>query len=220
MMKLMSEKVKQIEDYLDCLFPNPQCELIYHSDWELLLAVVLSAQTTDKRVNGVTPILFTKYPTLKALKDAEIKDLERILRPIGSFRKKAQYVKEIATIIETKYHGKMPQTREELEALPGVGRKTVNVVLSELYQYPAIAVDTHVERISKRLSLANFDDTPLDVEKKLMRKFEKNSWGKRHLQLVLFGRYYCKAVKPMCENCSLQAICREQKVKYKKVKSK
>ena len=207
----MNENVNRIEKYLDQLFPNPRCELIYHCDWELLLAVVLSAQSTDKRVNSVTPILFQKYPTLKDLKSADIKDLEQILRPIGSFHKKAYYVKEIARILEEDYNGILPQDRVLLEQFPGVGRKTVNVVLSELYNYPAIAVDTHVERISKRLYLAALKDDPYEVEKKLMKKFAKETWGKRHLQMVLFGRYHCKAVKPNCEECLLRDICREQK---------
>ena len=211
----MNEKVKRIENYLDTLFPNPTCELIYHKDWELLIAVVLSAQSTDKRVNSVTPILFKQYPTLKDLKEAEIKDLENILRPIGSFHKKAYYVKEIARILAEEYQGNMPKERELLEALPGVGRKTVNVVLSEFYHYPAIAVDTHVERISKRLYLAALKDNPYQVEQKLMKKFAKEKWGKRHLQMVLFGRYYCKAVKPTCENCPLTDICRNHKRKEK-----
>ncbi len=214
----MNEKVKQLEEYLDFLFPNPHCELIYHKDWQFLIAVVLSAQTTDKRVNQVTPILFSKYPTLKALSNAELVELESILKPIGSFRKKASYVKSIATILEEKYGGILPKEREVLESFPGVGRKTVNVVLSELYQYPAIAVDTHVERISKRLYLAAIKDSPLEVEKKLMKKFSKETWGKRHLQLVLFGRYYCKAVKPMCDECPLQKSCREKKIQNKKKK--
>ena len=212
----MNEKVEKIEKYLDTLFPNPHCELIYHSDWELLIAVVLSAQSTDKRVNSVTPILFSQYPTLKDLKEAELKDLERILRPIGSFRKKAYYVKEIARRLDEDYSGVLPKDRVELESLPGVGRKTVNVVLSELYNYPAIAVDTHVERVSKRLYLAALKDSPYHVEERLMKKFSKDVWGKRHLQMVLFGRYYCKAVKPLCNDCSLKDICRRSKQEKKK----
>lgn len=212
----MNEKVKTIESYLDNLYPNPHCELIYHSDWELLLAVVLSAQTTDKRVNSVTPLLFEKYPTLKALKEAELSDLETILRPIGSFRKKAVYMKGIAKILEEEYHGVLPRDREILESFPGVGRKTVNVVLAELYQYPLIAVDTHVERVSKRLYLAATKDTPFEVEKKLMKKFAKETWAKRHLQMVLFGRYQCKAIKPACEECPLKTICREEKHRKKR----
>ena len=204
-----SEKRELITKYLDELFPNPKCELIYHNDYELLIAIVLSAQTTDKRVNMVTPILFTKYPTLEKLSEAPIDSLEEILKPIGSFRKKAIYVKDIAYNLTTKYQGIVPTEREKLEKLKGVGRKTINVFLSEYYNYPAIAVDTHVERISKRLRIASKKATVLEVEEKLQKFFPKNEWAKRHLQLVLFGRYYCKAVKPDCSSCPLKELCRD-----------
>ena len=201
----------KIEEYLDLLFPNPKCELNYNTDYELLIAVMLSAQSTDKRVNMVTPIIFNKYSTLDKLKDADLVDLENIIKPVGSFRKKAFYTREIARLLVDEYDGKVPIDRELLEKFPGVGRKTTNVFLSEFYNYPAIAVDTHVERVSKRLKLAGLSDDVLKIEKKLMKKFDKNLWARRHLQLVLFGRYYCKAVKPECENCKLRDICREKK---------
>ena len=201
----------RIEEYLDYLFPDPKCELNYTKDYELLIAIMLSAQSTDKRVNSVTPIIFNKYSTLEALKDASLSDLESIIRPVGSFRKKSFYTKEIARILVDDYQGVVPTDREKLESFPGVGRKTVNVFLSEFYNYPAIAVDTHVERVSKRLKLATLKDDVLKVEKKLMKKFDKSLWSKRHLQLVLFGRYYCKAVKPECETCRLKDICRGYK---------
>lgn len=201
----------RIEEYLDYLFPDPKCELNYTKDYELLIAIMLSAQSTDKRVNSVTPIIFNKYSTLEALKDASLSDLESIIRPVGSFRKKSFYTKEIARILVDDYQGVVPTDREKLESFPGVGRKTVNVFLSEFYNYPAIAVDTHVERVSKRLKLATLKDDVLKVEKKLMKKFDKSLWSKRHLQLVLFGRYYCKAVKPECETCRLKDMCRGYK---------
>ena len=204
-----SEKRKIISKYLDELFPNPKCELIYHNDYELLIAIVLSSQTTDKRVNMVTPIIFSKYPTLEKLSEAPIDSLEEILKPIGSFRKKAIYVKDIAYNLTTKYQGVVPTDREKLEKLKGVGRKTINVILSEYYNYPAIAVDTHVERISKRLRIASKKATVLEVEEKLQKFFPKDEWAKRHLQLVLFGRYYCKAVKPDCLSCPLKELCRD-----------
>ena len=204
-------KTNKIESYLDELFPNPKCELLYHNDYELLISIVLSAQSTDKRVNLVTPILFQKYPSLEALKTASIDDLESIIHPVGSFHKKAFYVKEIATILCDQYQGQVPNDRDQLMSFPGVGRKTINVFLSEFYHIPAFAVDTHVERISKRLKLACLKDDVLTVENKLMKQFPKEEWGKRHLQFVLFGRYYCKAVKPECQNCSLIDICHEKK---------
>ena len=209
MMKM--NRVEVIEDYLDELFPHPKCELNYNNDYELLIAIVLSAQTTDKRVNSVTPMLFGKYSTLEKLMNADIKDVEVILRPLGSFRKKASYVKEIARILVSIYNGKVPTNRKCLEAMPGVGRKTVNVFLGEFYNIPTIAVDTHVERVSKRLGLAKDSDDVRGVEERLKRKFKREDWAKRHLQLVLFGRYHCKAISPNCEECKLNSIC-----KYKK----
>ena len=207
----MNNNIKIIGDYLDEMFPNPKPELIFHSDSELLLAVMLSAQTTDKRVNTVTAVMFNKYPNLEKLMDAEIKDLENIIHPLGSFRKKAQYTKEIAKIIVEEYNGVVPTNKDILTTLPGIGRKTANVFLSEFYGYPAIAVDTHVERVSKRLKMAYLKDDVYKVEKKLERKFPKEEWSKRHLQLVLFGRYHCKAIKPNCSNCKLKDICRDYK---------
>ncbi|MBR6949403.1 MAG: endonuclease III [Bacilli bacterium] len=203
--------INLIEDYLDELFPDPKCELIYHNDYQLLIAIMLSAQSTDKRVNSVTPILFSKYKNLKELSEAKIDDLESIIHSVGSYHKKSIYTKEIARVLYNDYGGVVPTDRDVLEGLPGIGRKTVNVFLSEYYNYPAIAVDTHVDRVSKRLKLAYLKDDVLGVEKKLQKKFKKDKWSKRHLQLVLFGRYYCKAVKPECLNCKLKEICREKK---------
>ena len=201
----------RVGEYLDFLFPNPLCELVYHKDYELLIAIVLSAQSTDKRVNQVTPLLFDRYPSLKDLEEAHLEDLEDIIRPVGSFRKKALYVQKIAYILNHQYEGVVPTSRESLIEFPGVGRKTANVFLSEYYNYSAIAVDTHVERISKRLKIASIGDDVLKVEEKLMKYFPKEEWAKRQLQLVLFGRYYCKAIKPDCGNCKIQDICHEKK---------
>ena len=207
----MMTMINQLLDYLDYLFPNPQCELEYQNDYQLLMAIVLSAQSTDKRVNSVTPIIFSKYKTLEDLKNASLSDLENIIRPVGSFRKKSLYLKEIATRLVDEFDGKVPVDREVLESFPGVGRKTVNVFLAEFYHVPAIAVDTHVERVSKRLKLAYLKDSVYDVERKLMKKVPKEYWAKFHLQMVLFGRYYCKAVKPLCKDCPLKEFCREKK---------
>lgn len=203
-------KMNRVLEYLDELYPNPKCELVYHNDYELLICIVLSAQTTDKMVNSVSSELFKKYSTLEMIKGAPLDDLERILRPIG-FKKKASYVKEIATILHDDYADKVPRDRELLMKLPGVGRKTINVFLSEYYGEASIAVDTHVERVSKRLKIASRNDDVLKVENKLMKKIPKNEWGRRHLQLVLFGRYFCKAIKPECYNCKLIDMCSEKK---------
>lgn len=200
-------RVSVVEEYFDLLIPDPWCELNFNQDYELLIAIVLSAQTTDKRVNQVTSVLFSKYKDLKSLKSAPLKDVEEILRPLGSFRKKSLYVVSIAKLVDEEYGGKVPIKREILESFPGVGRKTVNVFLSEFYQIPEFAVDTHVERVSKRLGLVKLDDDVYDIEMKLKRKFKKKDWCSRHKQFVLFGRYYCKAMKPECESCGLAKIC-------------
>lgn len=204
--------MKEIIDYLDELFPSPRCELNYTKDYELLLAVMLSAQTTDKRVNMVTDILFKKYDTLEKLSKADINDIIDIIKPIGTFNKKAYNVISIANALLKDQNGIVPNDREYLEGLDGVGRKTTNVVLSNLYNVPCIAVDTHVARVSKRLGIAKANDDVLVIEKKLNKKFPKDKLSRLHHQLVLFGRYYCKAKKPLCENCKLSEICKKEKV--------
>lgn len=201
-----------ISKYLDKLIPDPWCELNFNSDYELLIAIVLSAQTTDKRVNEVTQVLFGRYTSLEMLSKAKISEIEEILKPLGSFRKKAIYVSKIASILLNEYNGIVPKKREELEKLPGVGRKTASVFLCEYYDYPEFAVDTHVYRVSKRLGLTNTRDDVLKTEKKLKNIFSQEEWGRRHKQFVLFGRYYCKAIKPNCSNCELNNICKKNKV--------
>ena len=203
---------KEILDYLDEIIPNPKCELNYQKDYELLIAVMLSAQTTDKRVNMVTKELFTKYDTLEKLSKASLKDIEKLIYHLGSYTKKSRAVIEIATkLLEN--NSKVPNDRTFLESLPMVGRKTTNVVLSELFNEPNIAVDTHVERTAKRLKLAPQKATVLEVEKVLKKKFPKDEWCKLHLQLVHFGRYYCTAKNPKCENCKLKNNCTYYKKK-------
>ena len=206
---MKKEKINLIGEYLDTLFSDPKCELNYSKDYELLIAVMLSAQTTDKRVNEVTKILFEKYPTLVELKDAKLEDIISIIRPLGTYQRKASYLLEIANILYYQYNGVVPNDRDKLEAMPGVGRKVANVVLSEWFKEPSIAVDTHVDRVSKRLRLAKVNDSVLEVEKKLQKTFPVDDWSKRHLQLVLFGRYYCKSQKPLCDNCRLKDICKK-----------
>ena len=200
--------IQTIIDYLDEIFPNPHCELNYNKDYELLIAVMLSAQTTDKRVNMVTSVLFRKYPNLDSLSKADIDDIKDIIKPIGTFNKKALNIKLIASSLINDYDGVVPNNRTYLESLPGVGRKTTNVVLANLFNAPLIAVDTHVKRVSVRLGLAKESDDVLVVEKKLMRRFPKDKLARLHHQLVLFGRYHCKAINPDCSNCKLNSICR------------
>lgn len=201
----------EILEKLDILIPNPKCELNYTKDYELLIATVLSAQSTDKRVNLVTHELFNKYD-LSDLKDLDLKTIENIIRPVGTYARKSLYIKEIANRLIKDYNGIVPNDRKYLESLPGVGRKTTNVVLSNLFNVPAIAVDTHVERTAKRLGLAKAKDDVLTVEKKLMKKFPKEKWSKLHHQLVLFGRYYCKSQKPSCENCPFHDKCKHKRI--------
>lgn len=207
----MTGSMNKIEEYLDELIPNPKCELNYTKDYELLLATMLSAQTTDKRVNMVTGVLFSKYPNVEALSKANLDDIINIVRPVGTFNKKASNVIEISKSLLKDYNGVVPNNREYLESLPGVGRKTTNVVLSNLFDVPCIAVDTHVSRVSIRLGLAKEGDDPYTIEKKISKKFQKAELCRRHHQLVLFGRYYCTARSPKCENCKLKDICKYYK---------
>lgn len=202
----------KILEYLDELYPDARCELEYKKDYELLIATVLSAQCTDKRVNMVTKELFSKYG-IYDLATLSLKEIESIIRPVGTYTRKAMYVKTIAESLVRDYNGSVPNNREYLESLPGVGRKTCNVVLSNIYDVPAIAVDTHVERVSKRLGLAKENDNVSVVEKKLMKYFPKNKWSRLHHQLVLFGRYQCKSISPICENCKFQENCKYYKKK-------
>ena len=199
---------KEIFDYLDKLYPDAKCELDYTKDYELLLATLLSAQTTDKRVNKVTKVLFKKYPSIKELSMASMSDIEDIIREIGTFRRKAIYIHEITSKLVNDGYDYIPNDRKYIESLPGVGHKTANVFLSNIYDEPAIAVDTHVSRVSKRLGLCNKNDDVNKIEQKLMKKIPKDRWSKTHHQLVLFGRYNCKAIKPDCDNCLIKNLCK------------
>lgn len=208
--------IKDIIIALDKMYPDAKCELYYTKDYELLLATIMSAQTTDKNVNKVTKILFDKYDIF-SLAEASINDIEKIIMPVGTFKKKSYFIKEVAKSLVEHYDGKVPNDRKYLESLPGVGRKTCNVVLSNLYDVPCIAVDTHVFRVSKRLGLASKNDDVFNVEKKLMKKFPKDKWTKLHHQLVLFGRYICKAKNPDCYNCELYNLCKSKEKKRKDI---
>lgn len=202
----------KIISYLDELYPDATCELVYNKDYELLIATVLSAQCTDKRVNMVTKDLFAQYDIF-TLATASLREIERMIRPVGTYTRKAMYIKTIAESLVRDFKGTVPNNREYLENLPGVGRKTCNVVLSNIYDVPAIAVDTHVERVSKRLGLAREADNVSVVEKKLMKYFPKEKWSRLHHQFVLFGRYQCKSISPICKNCQLQEKCKYYKRK-------
>ena len=205
---MMKKNILLIESYLDELFKNPECELEYSKDYELLIAVMLSAQTTDKGVNKVTKILFSKYDTLEKISSANIEDIKSIIKPIGNYNKKSLNVIEISKSLLNNFNGVVPRTHVELESMSGVGRKTANVVLGELFDIPSFAVDTHVIRVSNRLNLVKSKD-PVAIENKLKKIFLKENWNKLHKQLVLFGRYHCKAIKPNCSNCKLNCICKK-----------
>ena len=215
----MQQKLESILNELETKYPNAHCELAYQKDYELLIAIVLSAQTTDKRVNKVTKVLFTKYPTLASLAQAESSDIEEIIREIGTYKKKSIFIKNIATSLLKDQKGIVPNDRKYLETLSGVGRKTTNVFLSEIYQEPAIAVDTHVERVSKRLGLVKNTATVTEVEQTLMKKIPKERWIKTHHQLIFFGRYHCKAVSPNCKECQLSYLCKYYQEKQKNKKN-
>ena len=201
--------IQRIINYLDALYPNPKCELNYTKDYELLIAVMMSAQTTDKKVNMVNDVLFKKYDSLEKLSNANIDDIISIIKPIGTFNKKASNIINISKSLLKDKNGIVPNDRDYLESLDGVGRKTTNVVLSNLFNEPCIAVDTHVARVSKRLNLCDEKDDALTIEKKLSKLFPKDSLGRIHHQMVLFGRYYCKSINPECKGCKLKDICKK-----------
>ncbi|MFV0552825.1 MAG: endonuclease III [Anaerorhabdus sp.] len=209
-------KPNEILDILEEMYPNAECELIHKNAFELAVAVVLSAQTTDVSVNKVTPKLFKKYSTPKKLAEANLEDIEECIKTIGLYRNKAKSIQGLAKGLITEFNGEMPQTMDELITLPGVGRKSANVIMSVCFGLPAIAVDTHVERISKRLNLAKKNDTVLEVEKKLMKKIDKDRWNRAHHLFIFFGRYFCTARNPQCDQCPFVQICTDKKAKAAK----
>lgn len=198
-------KMNRIFEYLDELFPNPKCELEFNNEFELLVATMLSAQTTDKKVNMVMKEIFKKYNS-ESLKYANIKDIESILKPLGMSNKKARYLINIAN----KYNGHILNDRNTLMEYSGVGRKVANIILLELYNEPYMPVDTHVSRVSKRLGLVKCNDSVLNIEKKLYKLVPKDRIKRTHYQLVLFGRYHCSSINPKCNECKLKDICKKE----------
>ena len=184
------------------------CYLNHETPWQLLIAVILSAQCTDARVNIVTKDLFQKYPTLQDFANASLKEMEQDIHSTGFYHNKAKNIIACAKVLLDKYDGKLPDTIEELTSLPGVGRKTANVILGNIYHKPSIVVDTHVKRISKRLGLTKEDD-PKKVEYDLMKKLPKDHWILYNIQIITFGRQICFARNPKCEICPLQDLCKE-----------
>lgn len=207
----MDEKLQ----YIYSLYPHAQCELHYQTIFQLLIAVVLSAQTTDARVNQATEKLFFKFPDAHLLKNASLKEVEEIIKSIGMYKVKAKHLLEIAKIIDEKYHGEVPKNKENLLQLPGVGNKTANVILAEGYKIPALPVDTHINRIAKRLKYADIEDSVEVIEEKLKKAIEPEKWIQMHHSLIFFGRYFCKAKQPECDKCQLKDQCQKE---YKPLK--
>lgn len=205
------KKALEIIDIMETLFPDAHCELNFKNEFELVLAVLLSAQTTDKSVNKLTSTLFEKYKSPEDYINVPLSELEQDVRTIGLYRNKAKNIQALAKLLIEEYNGIVPSTFEELVQLPGVGRKTANVVLSVGFDVPRIAVDTHVERISKRLDFAKKDDTVLEVEQRLMKLIPQERWSKAHHLMIFFGRYHCTAKNPKCETCPLFDSCKEGK---------
>lgn len=202
--------IDEILFHLNQLFPEAKCELNHRNHYEMGVAVILSAQTTDVSVNQVTPTLFERYPDAISLANADLKDIEACINRLGLYRNKARSIQGFAKGIIENFDGNVPNTMEELTTLPGVGRKCANVILSECFGIPSLAVDTHVTRISKRLGLAYQKDSVEVIERKLKRKIPKELWIRSHHQMIFFGRYKCHARKPECHDCPFINICHEK----------
>lgn len=212
------EKYAFIIDFFTRSMPDAQTELNYENDYQLLVAVILSAQCTDKRVNLVTPALFAQYPDFSALSEANSTEILPLISSISYPNSKAKYLAQMARQVVNDFAGQLPTTMEDLQTLPGVGRKTANVILSVLYQSPNMAVDTHVFRVARRIGLvANSDNTPLKVEKRLLRYLPAEIVYKAHHWLILHGRYICLARKAKCTQCGLQKICNYWQNKIKSI---
>ncbi len=205
------EKSDKILSELRKIFNKPKCELVFENNFQLICAVVLSAQCTDKRVNLTTPKLFERYPTPKDLANAKREDVIEIIRPCGFFNNKSKSLISLSKSLVEKFDGEVPNDYDSLVSLAGVGRKTANVVLAVGFGQDAIAVDTHVFRVSNRLGIKS--KNVLECEEKLQKLFNKKDWSELHYLLVLFGRYHCKAIKPKCENCKFLDICTFHKIK-------
>jgi endonuclease III len=212
---LNNTQIRFCLDKMDEMFPDAHCELIHSNPFELVIAVALSAQCTDVLVNKVTKELFKKYKSPEDYLRVSVEELQNDIRSIGLYRNKAKNIQSLCRLLLDEYDGEVPRDRDELTKLPGVGRKTANVVVSVAFNIPAIAVDTHVERVSKRLGICRWKDSVLEVEKTLMKKVPKDEWSVTHHRLIFFGRYHCKAQNPQCPSCPLLELCREGKKRMK-----
>jgi endonuclease-3 len=202
----LRKRARQIDQGLAELYPDAHCALHHKNPLQLLVATVLSAQCTDARVNMVTPALFERYRVAQAFADADISELERMIQSTGFFRNKAKNIQACCKVLVEKHDGKVPQTMEELVPLPGVGRKTANVILGNAFGVPGIPVDTHVGRLSLRMGLTRHDD-PVKVEHDLMALIPKEDWTDFGHRMIFHGRQVCQSRKPKCEECTLSKIC-------------
>lgn len=203
------EQRQNFLNYLNELFPSAKCELNFSTPFELLIAVVLSAQCTDKRVNLITPILFEKYKSPKDFANANLNEIEEIIKPCGLYKNKAKNIKLLSKQLVENFDGNVPNNLKELTMLNGVGMKTAKVVLNNVFGVKVIAVDTHILRVSNRLGIVD-EKNPDKCSIKLEKIF-KNNIGDLHHKMVLFGRYYCKAIKPICSDCKLKDFCKHFK---------
>lgn len=215
-MTTSKKKTMEMIDVIAGMFPDAEAELNYTNPFELTIAVLLSAQTTDIGVNRVTEGLFERFKTPEDYLSVEVEEIEQYIKTIGLYRTKAKNIQKLCRDLIDKYNGEIPGNYDDLVTLAGVGRKTANVVLSVAFDTPRIAVDTHVERVSKRLAIARLKDSPLQVEETLMRKIPAERWSQTHHQLIFFGRYHCTARNPKCRECPLLAECREGQKRLKK----
>lgn len=212
---LNNSQIRFCLDKMDEMFPDAHCELVHSNPFELVIAVALSAQCTDVLVNKVTKDLFEKYKKPEDYLRVSVEELQNDIRSIGLYRNKAKNIQSLCRLLLDEYNGEVPRDRDELTKLPGVGRKTANVVVSVAFNIPAIAVDTHVERVSKRLGICRWKDSVLEVERTLMKKVPEDEWSVTHHRLIFFGRYHCKAQNPQCPSCPLLELCREGKKRMK-----
>ena len=204
---------KAILEELTRLYPEAGPELNFTNPYETLIAVMLSAQCTDKMVNKVTPAVFARYPDAASMAEATVEELHPMVKSCG-FKSKAVNIIETCKLLMLRHGGEVPRTMEELTALPGVGRKTANVVMSNAFGVPAIAVDTHVFRVSNRLGLAEADDV-LKTELQLQKAIPKQDWLDMHHRIIFHGRRVCKAQRPMCAECTLRDLCKANRAKTK-----
>ena len=211
----MNPKIDFIINELIKLYPDAHCSLNHRNAFELLIAVVLSAQTTDERVNQVTPTLFARYPDALAMSLANVDEVAKIIHSIGLYRNKSRNIVILSKDIQERFKGEVPSKRHELMSLPGVGKKTANVVLADAFNIPAMAVDTHVSRIAKRLGLAKYDDDVLNIEANLCRKIPRHLWIRMHHTMIYFGRYMCHSLNPNCNECPFKHLCKRQKYEKK-----